>query len=541
MAVPSSLGKVEGISADALEGGDTAALMRSATALLLRSATSDKLEAEGGSQPCRAEKVNQVGPGDGVGNHIVAVEDPARSAALLPPPAQASHVLLRQLANALLGTAETVEAEASAVDLLRVQIEDLKKDLEAAANKAAEREAALRAEADAERHLRQYLLADLEKAKKAAAQAAKAATERETLCPRCQKAEEDGGAPSGEHGLTSARLKRLEDENKELRQKVLGLMEIGRKQKARITENESLLRRAAKHANSKISASAASTTEPTPASSAASPVVSPTPLASSTLSVLEAIGIAPTPQSPRKRPLSDDAPLRRKRSRIDHSDEFDHGGPKAKQAEPLSSNDGVANVGLAGSGGPPGADVPPPPSPADVSSSSSSATGLRNMLTVPGLKVFGKRKGGAQPSEPSKEQEVEEKPPMPLADDLPAQDALSTEKQLLVFNEQDAAVVPFRPPSIRAEGRAAAVEPPPVPNELPSRSVVRGRAARLALPAFDCDQCRDFYLATGILATNCVGGPRGPQASRHRYKHAPTSTPPGFWDLSFPLDMPPSQ
>ncbi|CAE8718913.1 unnamed protein product, partial [Polarella glacialis] len=68
------------------------------------------------------------------------------------------------------------------------------------------------------------------------------------------------------------------------------------------------------------------------------------------------------------------------------------------------------------------------------------------------------------------------------------------------------------------------------------RCVVRGREQRQALQGFDCEQCRSFYeLSTAIGGVALVAGHSGQRAlSRHRLEWAPTSTPPGFWDLSFP-------
>jgi len=91
---------------------------------------------------------------------------------------------------------------------------------------------------------------------------------------------------------------------------------------------------------------------------------------------------------------------------------------------------------------------------------------------------------------------------------------------------------PFR--AVRAEGRKAAAAAAADPQGVPCRCVVRGKAERLALPAFDCDQCNKFYSATGM--TTGAGNCKTLQSSRHRFHHAPTATPPGFWDLSFPLE-----
>lgn len=89
-----------------------------------------------------------------------------------------------------------------------------------------------------------------------------------------------------------------------------------------------------------------------------------------------------------------------------------------------------------------------------------------------------------------------------------------------------------------ADAAAAAALPPP---GAPCRCVVRGKDARLGLQAFDCEQCRAFYSAVGVAGPS-AGAAAGAAAyrkvaSRHRFAHAPVSTPPGFWDLSFPPDQ----
>jgi len=117
----------------------------------------------------------------------------------------------------------------------------------------------------------------------------------------------------------------------------------------------------------------------------------------------------------------------------------------------------------------------------------------------------------------------------------------------IVVAEDAAAGAAQGPPqrAVRAEGMAAvaAAAAMPPPAGPPCRHVVRGKEARLALAAFDCDQCRAFFQATGgtgaghasaaSIAARAAWG-RAPRGSRHRFEHAPTNTPPGFWDLSFP-------
>jgi hypothetical protein len=75
------------------------------------------------------------------------------------------------------------------------------------------------------------------------------------------------------------------------------------------------------------------------------------------------------------------------------------------------------------------------------------------------------------------------------------------------------------------------------------RCTVRGKQFRLGLKAFDCEQCRAFYEATGVSGSSAKAKRAwraGTSSSRHRFEHAPTNTPDGFWDLSFP-DPPPER
>lgn len=75
---------------------------------------------------------------------------------------------------------------------------------------------------------------------------------------------------------------------------------------------------------------------------------------------------------------------------------------------------------------------------------------------------------------------------------------------------------------------------------IPCRCVVRSREARSSLRAFDCEQCRRFHSAVDKLEGReaCGTSTRliALRASRHRFEHTPAHTPPGFWDLSFPID-----
>ncbi|CAE7818360.1 cdkal1 [Symbiodinium sp. CCMP2456] len=82
-------------------------------------------------------------------------------------------------------------------------------------------------------------------------------------------------------------------------------------------------------------------------------------------------------------------------------------------------------------------------------------------------------------------------------------------------------------PQVRAEGQHAAPSPIQPTSGALCRCVVRGKEQRLALPGHDCEMCRRFYAAAGVGSAL--------KSSRHRSEHAPTNTPPGFWDLSFPV------
>jgi len=92
---------------------------------------------------------------------------------------------------------------------------------------------------------------------------------------------------------------------------------------------------------------------------------------------------------------------------------------------------------------------------------------------------------------------------------------------------------------VRARGIVAAEAAGAAPSGPPCRCVVRGKDARAALQGFDCEHCRGFYRATSGLGNGQACGQQShrhaaPKASRHRLEHAPTTTPRGFWDLSFP-------
>jgi hypothetical protein len=54
-----------------------------------------------------------------------------------------------------------------------------------------------------------------------------------------------------------------------------------------------------------------------------------------------------------------------------------------------------------------------------------------------------------------------------------------------------------------------------------AREVVRGKRDREAMQGFQCDQCKQFYEATGIMPERC---------SKHKLHRPPPDTPEGFWE-----------
>eukprot|EP01134_Creolimax_fragrantissima_P001556 CFRG1556T1 len=61
--------------------------------------------------------------------------------------------------------------------------------------------------------------------------------------------------------------------------------------------------------------------------------------------------------------------------------------------------------------------------------------------------------------------------------------------------------------------------------------VVRGKDKRNKLKGYDCDGCRKFY---ENVKGDLTSAQRKQMISRHRHASSPPSTPPGFWDLTFP-------
>ncbi|PWN92813.1 hypothetical protein FA10DRAFT_263568 [Acaromyces ingoldii] len=85
--------------------------------------------------------------------------------------------------------------------------------------------------------------------------------------------------------------------------------------------------------------------------------------------------------------------------------------------------------------------------------------------------------------------------------------------------------------------------------DFPHKAVVRDKAQRKGMHAFDCECCRDYYEAVGPPPeTTALGDPvhetseqrearmqeHRQQLSRHRAYGPPELTPPGYWDIGFP-------
>ena len=73
------------------------------------------------------------------------------------------------------------------------------------------------------------------------------------------------------------------------------------------------------------------------------------------------------------------------------------------------------------------------------------------------------------------------------------------------------------------------------PKTVKYQEVVRGKTAREALRAFDCEECRAFLNAVcegpGVEVFDRDSIIK--RCSRHRSSFSPPKTPDGFWELSF--------
>lgn len=90
-------------------------------------------------------------------------------------------------------------------------------------------------------------------------------------------------------------------------------------------------------------------------------------------------------------------------------------------------------------------------------------------------------------------------------------------------------VNPKKTEAAQDSGRGGSSDPPEVVHKF-HNTPVRGREARLRLPAHDCKECQDFYERAG----NSRRQELLKKCSRHRALHAPPATPDNFWELDFP-------
>ncbi|CAN7998963.1 unnamed protein product, partial [Ixodes hexagonus] len=143
---------------------------------------------------------------------------------------------------------------------------------------------------------------------------------------------------------------------------------------------------------------------------------------------------------------------------------------------------------------------------------------------------LGRRSGAESSLEPREDLDDTYLPSLEIAD-KPAPDAVPLSDDLPVPD-----VLPRRTEAVRDNGKEKLVPASGSSSDAPEvahkyhGSPVRGREARLRLPAHDCKDCQDFYERAGRgrrreLLKKC---------SRHRALHAPPPTPDNFWELDFP-------
>mmetsp|Transcript_61786 Transcript_61786/g.201586 ORF Transcript_61786/g.201586 Transcript_61786/m.201586 type:complete len:505 (-) Transcript_61786:56-1570(-) len=461
-------------------------------------------------------------------------------------PSQHIHTpsMLRQAAALLLQTAEASETElaesrAAAAEATR-QAADLRAELLAAAEAMRKREARLEADLEAERRRCLELEAEVANLRSAVAALARGKENRRDL-----RAELEGHQNRGEDAkarVVGADYEELAAENARLKKMVAMLWEGTKKQGEQLEERNSLLRKCASQARTKLEHRQDGTG------------LAPRKRLRRSVGNAPGEGAAPRAEDVSAAVVAVEKTPGAEAEAIEGYEEQFQPQPRveprvAPTVEPQAASASTSSSAAA-------------PAPARRKSLPTS------VLSVPGLRVFRRRRVNEESQAPAKE-------PLPLAD-ANRDEALALKSAFDVYCEQaeeqerarareDAlsgaaaaagsivASSSSRRPApltagastdgalaIRAEGRmqivAAATE---VKGGVPCRCVVRKRDARLALKAFDCEQCRDFHKATGLVPiahadAGAVAWRAGPSASRHRFEHAPTNTPPGFWDLSFP-------
>ena len=128
--------------------------------------------------------------------------------------------------------------------------------------------------------------------------------------------------------------------------------------------------------------------------------------------------------------------------------------------------------------------------------------------------------------------------------DVTASASFSSQDDLVITS---AHVVPPPPPQ-RAELEDGELPPTPPSPAVPYLQTERG-AVRATLPAYSCEECRDFHrlMDRGARDGDGEGGRSGryrPQefemACNHRMRHVPPATPPDYWNLNTPPDPRPA-
>ena len=62
---------------------------------------------------------------------------------------------------------------------------------------------------------------------------------------------------------------------------------------------------------------------------------------------------------------------------------------------------------------------------------------------------------------------------------------------------------------------------------------MRGKAREALEEVVDCPACAPFWRLMSFEYGEATAAQMMQKVSRHRYKYAPPTTPPGFWDLDF--------
>lgn len=415
--------------------------------------------------------------------------------------------LLREAASLLERAAQAAEADEAAASAERARAAALAAELELVVATGKSREATLAAELAAEREARARLAAELAElkariAEEAAAGAASAPTTSAASAPAAAMSARPSSAPDA-----AASIEALSAENARLLARTQQYCALIEKQQKRIKEDENRLRMF----GAKASKAQVAVDGPSKRRRLSGGKGTPVRRASS--------GNGESPMN-KKRPLEDPnlvgCEVAPGHAKVPSRPGDKHVSPNLRrtQSAPLA-------IGKLGEG-------------ADAEVEQNPSNTLQDLDGVPGLRIYELRPKGSAgaPAAVSPNAGAAKCTAAPLQSSGP-----SSPDAPPVPAPPAAHAVPFR--AVRAEGRVAALA-----NEgekgAPCRCVVRDKASRQRLQGFDCEHCRSFYNATGGCGPAPSGAPQvarlASKASRHRFEHPPVSTPPGFWDLSFPHD-----